>query len=171
MPTNWEKAPQSVLNLAQELIEQYHEHLLDARIGFVFRETGQVTGGRLTVGQASKVSAKEKVYSNLDFIIWLAADFWRYSKAERCRALLDHELCHCQLDPNTDEWKIRPHDFEEFKEIIDRYGFWSDDLYRARETFAQAVQDVLPGFEDKKDIEKMQGILIALEPSTMQGVE
>ena len=42
---------------------------------------------------------------------------------EQRRALIDHELSHCSFLDQVPE--MRHHDIEEFKHIIERYGFWT----------------------------------------------
>lgn len=70
MDTNeWIKAPESVIHLAEELIREFHEHLQGANIGLVFRATADRSGDKLVLGKAAKVSARDKLYSNLDFIL------------------------------------------------------------------------------------------------------
>ena len=70
---------------------------------------------------------------------------------ERMSALLDHELVHCELarDPKTqaikrDEcgnpvYRIRGHDIEEFREIVERHGLWKSDL----ESFAESIKAII----------------------------
>ena len=164
MNSEWIKAPESVLHLAQELIEKYHEHLQGANIGFVFRETADRSGDKLVLGKAAKVSPRDKVFNNLDFVIWLAQDWWRGILTDVQRqALLDHELCHCVFDEETETYKLRGHDIEEFREIVERYGLWSDDLIRAAPAFISATQDMLPGFAPA-----VRGKLVDLEPALME---
>lgn len=165
MSSEWIKAPESVLHLAEELIREFHEHLQGANIGFVFRATADKSGDKLVLGKAAKVSARDKLYSNLDFIIWLAQDWWMglLTNHQR-RALLDHELCHCIFDEETETYKLRGHDIEEFQEIIERYGLWDESLRHAGRALAVAAQGYLPGFEKVTT----SGALVALDPSLME---
>jgi len=70
----WYEASKEVINIAQDLVEKYHQSLKDARIGFVFRSEAQYSGGMMVLGQASKVSDKLKPVLELDFLIWIAED-------------------------------------------------------------------------------------------------
>ena len=48
---------------------------------------------------------------------------------EQIRILLLHELMHVQItkDGNEEVYSVRPHDVEDFREIIERYGMdWGD---------------------------------------------
>lgn len=148
MATEWERVPPSVVEMAQDLIEKYHRHLMIVRIGLLFRSEAPVTGGKRTLGQASTVNAKWKplLSEEFDFIIWLAADAWYEDLDDRQRrALLDHELCHCSLS-NEGKPEIRPHDIEEFAEIVQRHGFWRDDLERVRMAFQGRLSLLDGGF-------------------------
>lgn len=167
MNEEWIKAPESVLKLADELIALYHEPLLSANIGFVFRATADRSGEKLVLGKAAKVSPRDKVYNNLDFIIWLAQDWWMGILTDhQRRALLDHELCHCKFDEESETFKIRPHDIEEFQEIIERYGLWDESLRSAGRTLAVAAQGYLPGFDTV--VTTATGKRVALDPAVME---
>ena len=135
MATEWRKAPDHVLDIVRRLIDLYHEPLKDARIGVIMRSEAPVTGGRITYGKAERVSAKAQVHVPYDFIIWLANDGYQSLAPLQREALIDHELCHCQWDMDTGA-SIRPHDVEEFTEILQRYGYW----WPHAEEFAAAAQ-------------------------------
>lgn len=139
--TDWINAPQKVIDLAQDLVDQYHPELQQARIGILFRSEAPVSNGKATWGQALKVDGKWKplLTEELDFIIWLAFDVWdSVLDTRQKRALLDHELCHCKM--TRGEPKLRAHDIEEFTEIVHRHGLWRDSMKQ----FADAIQGKLP---------------------------
>lgn len=139
MAVEWREAQQPVLELAERLIERYHEHLKDARIAIIMRSEAPVAGGQVTYGKARKVSAEQQVHIPYDFIIWLANDRWvSFLSAAQREALLDHELSHCEWDGYTAS--IRGHDVEEFNHIIERHGFW----WPQSDSFEVAVQQALP---------------------------
>lgn len=123
MATIWSKAPDHVLEIVRRLIDLYHKPLREARIGVIMRSDAPRSGGRIVYGQAEKVSVKAQVYAPYDFIIWLAKDRFQLRAPFQREALIDHELCHCQWDMDTGA-SIRPHDVEEFTEILERYGYW-----------------------------------------------
>ena len=135
----WEAAPKEVIDMADDLIRQHHQSLLDARIGILFRDVAPVSNGKVTWGKASKVDAKWQplLKRELDFIIWLAYDVWRTVLDHKQRvALLDHELCHCTMEDG--EPKMRAHDIEEFSEIVERHGLWRNDLEQMYEAMQQS---------------------------------
>jgi len=78
------------------------------------------------------------------FVIEIALDIWgedidgeRFGLTDAQRvALVDHELCHCQVDEEEFTPWVRPHSIEEFTEIVDRHGLWEPDLER----FARSVR-------------------------------
>lgn len=153
------KADGSVIEMANDLIEQYHTILKHANIGILFKDEAPVSRGKTTLGKAIKVTDRMKVYTGLDFIIWLAWDEWqRLTDAQRL-ALIDHELCHCGM--GTAGWAIRPHDIEEFTEVIERHGFYTRDLWKV-ERIAKGQQ--LPLF-------KPGGSVVAVEPANAAGIE
>lgn len=141
----WEEASSSVINIAEQLIDQYHPWLKSARVGFIFRNEAQKSGGRIVLAQASLVPSKLQVYLEFDFMIWVSKKDWegRLTSTQQ-EALIDHELCHCVKNLNTGGWAIRPHDVQEFWQIIERHGLWSGDLHSGRDLLVHAVQGELP---------------------------
>jgi len=144
--SEWEEASPSVIHIAEQLIEQYHPWLREANIGFIFRDEAQKqSDGRLVLAQAQRITAKLQVYLEYDFLIWVSKKDWEGHLTDAQReALIDHELCHCVRNMNTGAWAIRPHDVQEFWQIIQRHGLWSNDLHGARELLQRVVQDELP---------------------------
>lgn len=138
--TIWFEVDDEVLEMAQSLIERHHQRLANARIAFVFRDEAQTSGDKEVWGQASKISDKLKPHLEADFLIWLAEDIWKHLAPRQRMALLDHELCHCEYDHIEDKSRIRKHDIEEFFCIIERYGFWRNDLERGAPHFQKALQ-------------------------------
>lgn len=153
------KADSSVIAMANELINKYHTILKHANIGILFKDEAPVNKGKTTLGKAVKVSDRMKVYTGLDFIIWLAWDEWERMDDARRYAQLDHELCHCVM--GTNGWAIRPHDIEEFTAVIERHGFYTGALWTV-ERIARGEQ--LPLFEPS-------GSVVAVEPAMAAGAE
>lgn len=142
MAIEWWQVPPEVTEMAEELIQEYHPSLLDARIAILFRSEAPVTNGKATLGMASKVNDKWRPLledREMHFVIWLAYDRWEDMDKRQKRALLDHELCHCFID-HDGKPQIHPHDFEEFAVVIARHGFWNADLERLDRT----IQGKLP---------------------------
>lgn len=141
MTVTWEEASSELINMAEEVIEDHHPHLRDARIGFVFRSEVSVSNGRETWGKASKVTDKLKPFvDDIQFVIWIAKDKWEAISTDQRRALLDHELCHCRFNINTGNPAMRHHDFEEFHEIIQRHGFWNHELFKLQRNIEKQLR-------------------------------
>jgi len=155
----WSKAPQEVIDIAEELISNYHSHLEGANIGFLFRDEPIVSMGKIVMGQASKFPVKMQPYVSLDFLIWIAEESWHQLGYTQKLALIDHELCHCAYNEDKDTWTMRKHDVEEFNEIIERYGFWKRDLFIAKHSFQMAL--------DLEGGDKKAGRVVAVDPELM----
>lgn len=123
MAAEWKEATPIVLEIAEELINQYHDHLLEARVGFIFRSEAPIKDGRATLGKARKIPAEQQIHIPYDFVIWLAEDWWHRLEPNQKIALVDHELCHCGWS-NDDKAYMRGHDIEEFNCILERHGYW-----------------------------------------------
>lgn len=115
--------PQEAVNLVESVISKWHHHLLEADIGVLFRDVAQKVGEITVMGQAKKVSPDMQAAGcEFDFILIFADDVWQTLTPEQKEALVDHECCHCLHD--GEKAKLRPHDFEEFNEVIERHGLW-----------------------------------------------
>ena len=148
------KAPQQVLDLVKEIIDLYHEPLQEARIGVLMRDTAPSSGGMVTYGKAKKVSGENRALIPYDFIIWFAKPIWAELNLFQRHALADHELCHCIYD--NGDCSIRKHDFEEFHDIIERYGFWKPAGHVTQRVVQQRL--ILP---------ELAGGVDAIDPATL----
>jgi Putative phage metallopeptidase len=137
-------------NIAEELIDQYHPHLVDLKIAYLFKhkpgdeeaETRKPRkapreGKKLTLAKARLVS---KVYNELlkkdyKFIIEFDRLYWDQLSIEQQTALVDHELSHCGND--ADGCYLKHHDLEEFRGVVDRHGLWKDDIGAFAKTLAK----------------------------------
>lgn len=169
MTTVWTEVNQEVLMIADEIINRYHPELLEAKVGFIFRDTAQTSNGRKILGAAQKVQDKFKLYLDLDFIIWLAWEEWQTLTHKQKRALVDHELCHCQMV--EDQPKMRPHDLEEFRCIIERYGLWNSHLWLARDAMSMALEAEQLGLPIEAIGLKRQGAVLAVKPEQARMTE
>ena len=158
------KITEEVIDIATEIIDEYIPELQDASIGFLFRDKAPKKGNGVVLGQARRVGAEYAALGlDYDFIIWLAEDWYYNLDDGQRKALIHHELLHCEITYKDDEpvAKMRNHDFEEFNDIIKIYGFWrprSEDL-------VEAVQAALPLME----IPQKQGRVEAVDPALVGG--
>lgn len=133
-----------VERIAGALIAKHHHHLDDVRIEYVFRSEHTNSNGKAVMGKARKISGLNAYLSQpLDpdetpagdevdyFVIEIAEDIWAVLDAGQRIALVDHELCHCTTEFNDQGdlvLKIKAHDLEEFRAVVDRHGLWQPDL-------------------------------------------
>lgn len=135
------EASSLVATIAKSLIANYHPWLMDANIGFLFREEAQKNKGRMILASAMKVPDKLKTLLNLDFLIWISEEDWNKMTSSQREALVDHELCHCVRGSNG--FTIRGHDLEEFHDVVERHGLWRNDVYKFYKLAAQGERDQL----------------------------
>lgn len=142
----YELAP-PVQAIAATLIQEYHPHLQNKRVVYIFRSRHAKSGRRIVMGRAKIVSGlnaflalneygegiKENVLGehvteapDPFFIIEIAKDIWANLDHEKRKALVDHELSHCGIA--GEKICIIPHDCEEFIAIVRRHGLWVPDL-------------------------------------------
>lgn len=147
-------AGDDVRKLAEELIAEHHPELADASIVYLMRYPSWKSKGKPVGGTAALASPKDRaLYGDKDlaFIITLNAEAWPHLPLPTQRALLDHELCHCEWDGDKADrddphpWKIVGHDVEDFTCIVQRHGLWVDDLHG----FAGACRGQLELFEQR----------------------
>ena len=141
MGTQYTKAPQ-VEKIAEELIPQFHPHLKDVRIEYVFIDKVPLKGGSEIWGSMRKISSlpayfaaseddKLDGYAEPFFAMIISSPIWENLPEAKRRALVDHELCHAKVEEDKDgnpKLKIAPHDLEEFTEIVKRHGLWRDSI-------------------------------------------
>lgn len=125
-----------------------HSHLTNARIALAWhKDVKPNVDGWIMLGKAKKASDLDRELAPWDFVIVLNQEFWQKAKPEQRKALLDHELCHCEVERGSDDepkrdekdrvcYRIRKHDIEEFKGVVERNGIWKRDL----ESFAKALR-------------------------------
>lgn len=143
--------------IAEELIPQYHDELVDARVLYLFTTQKRKKCDRVRLGSAKKFGAMERFLSSkhftdvrspstsngADFMILLDHEEWEELKTPQRVALVDHELCHCGRfekivkDSLVMYWGLRGHDVEEFSCIIQRHGLWQKDLETMHDTMRQ----------------------------------
>lgn len=141
-PEYW-RAPE-VERIARKLIGKHHSHLNrhDVAIKYLFRDPPARSKGRLVYGKASKVGGRTAYLVGLEhndrldddgpvdfFVVEIAFDPWQGLTDRQKAALVDHELCHLDVEipegSNEDRKLLtRGHDLEEFTEVVQRHGLW-----------------------------------------------
>jgi len=135
--------------IMREVRDAYHPDLEGAKIALAWRKRLKADkDGHLLLGKCMKATDLQRELVNWDYVILLNQEVFQDTAftVEKRRALIDHELCHAtrQLDkflaPANDEkgravWRMRKHDIEEFRCIVERHGCYKKDL----EKFADAL--------------------------------
>lgn len=101
-----------------------------ATIIYLSSEHKKVASGKKVLGQCEKVADKYKWGIPCDFTITVFEPNVEGMTEEQLRMLIFHELLHVGIEYNadgTETYSIKPHDLEDFKLIIDRFGTdWSN---------------------------------------------
>lgn len=115
--------------LADEVIDEnpelqfLHQETLDGsapcRIAYQFSDEKKKSNGRIIYGDCERITEKHKLFMQYDFLITIYA---YYLDEEHMKRLLYHELLHIGWDPETRKCSTVPHDLEDFKACVDRWG-------------------------------------------------
>lgn len=120
--------------IGQDIIAN-EESLVDIRnsqatIVYLTSENKKMSKGKKVCAECEKVADKYKWSVPADFTITIFLPNIDGFTDEQKRILIFHELLHVKIEFNSDStesYSVRPHDYEDFKEIIDRYGTeWSN---------------------------------------------
>ena len=111
--------------LAHDVIYEYKEleHLRhsDVQIIYLASEHEKKSKGKIVYGQCEKVADKYKWGIPCDFTITIFEPNVEGFTDDQLKIVLFHELLHVGIDEDG-EFSIRPHDLEDFKAVIDRFG-------------------------------------------------
>lgn len=128
--------------IASRIIGRYEElnHMAQYQIAYLWRRKGGTTHGANRLGACQKPSGMLAYFSEVDYVIWLAADHLAVATRIQVEASIFHELLHAieQVDDDGNKTPtIAPHDCEMFGAEIARYGLWRGDLKQMSEAFRQ----------------------------------
>lgn len=119
--------------VARELIqtEPSLEPIRDSSVTIIYlsSEHEKKQGSKLIYGQCERVPEKYRWAVPADFTITIFEPNVERFTDHQIRILLLHELLHVGIekDGNEEVYSVRPHDVEDFREIIERYGMdWGD---------------------------------------------
>lgn len=115
---------------ADEIIKDKRPDILDAGIsvGFV-SSTKEKKYGRIknVLAECKKVTDLEQLYCPHDFLIIVYELNCEGLTDEQMKILLWHELEHIGIDGETGDFFVKPHDVEEFDNIINAHGLhWQE---------------------------------------------
>lgn len=93
-------------------------------IGFLVSTVAKKSKGRLVLGECRVVKDPYIPFTPYDFLITIFVQNTEGLTEEQMRILMYHELLHVGMDDKTGEpkYKVIPHDIEDFRAVIDRYG-------------------------------------------------
>lgn len=120
--------------IAQSLIdtEPVLEYIKEAQvsISYLSSEHKKVENGKVVHAQCEKVQDKYKWGIPADFTITVFEPNVRGFSDEQMRILLFHELLHIGIEyrDGEEKYSVNPHDLEDFRYIIDRFGSHWDEV-------------------------------------------
>lgn len=96
----------------------------DLRITYIMSSQRKSSASNKVLGECIKVSDIQKVHNPYDFMIVFYEPNIAGMTVEQLRMLMEHEMLHIGYDPEYDPPKyfVRPHDYDDFKQITDKYG-------------------------------------------------
>jgi len=83
--------------MIEKMKQENHPHLAEARIAALLTDKRKISGNKIVLGTAKKVSAEDKVLSDFDFKIILSGEDWAQLTEKEKFALIDHELSHLDV--------------------------------------------------------------------------
>jgi hypothetical protein len=126
--------------IMEKLLETEHGHLDGVKFAIAWRLGWRADAdGRLELGKCRKRGDLDRELDAFDFVILLNDEAWPTLSAVEKRALVDHLLCHAKVvvdadgEPKQDDrgrlvCRIKKHEIEEFRAVIDRHGLYTADL-------------------------------------------
>lgn len=118
-------------DIAEKLIrtEDKFEHLRDTGCRIAFQDSDQAkkSNGKVVFADTEKVKDKYKRFMPYDFVITFYTPNTDHLDDEHLMRLMFHELSHVGFDPEENMFSIIPHDVEDFRDVIERWGIdWID---------------------------------------------
>jgi len=126
--------------IGEKVIEKFHPQLMTSEIMFLFADDLGGYGGRFVLGRVRRANPVEKmlykkisgVQKPLEFVVLLDFPSSVYAsedlveiKSKILLRTIDHELCHIRVqksEEGEEKKKLVGHDFEDFKDVIERWG-------------------------------------------------
>jgi len=112
--------------IADKLIqtEEKFEHLKDTgcRIAYQYSDQARKVHGKDVFADTEKVKDKFKQFIAYDFIVTFYTPNTGILDDEHMSRLMYHELSHIGYDPEENLFSIIPHDLEDFRDVIGKWG-------------------------------------------------
>jgi hypothetical protein len=153
--------------IMEEIIRTRRADLKDVKIGIAWRLGWRPDAdGKRTLGQCRKRGDLDRELDSYDFIILLNEDAWPTFNDRQKERLMFHELGHAQLSldangqPKRDDrnrliCRIRKHEIQDFRDVVEIYG-WEEDLQELAEKGIADAQRPLLAEAEKKAAEKLK---------------
>lgn len=118
------KKDNDLAELGKKVIESHPEleALQYCRIGYLYADKEKNVKNKTVYADTEKLSDKMKALVPLDFVITFYEPSCRNLTPDRMEILMYHELRHVGYDATDGTCSILPHDLEDFKDIVDKYG-------------------------------------------------
>ena len=99
------------------------KHLDDkqCRIAYQWCDKEKKSNGKLVMADTTIVNDKMKAVTPYDFLITFYQPNCFGLDEERMKRLMYHELCHVGFEA-PDNYSIVPHDLEDFRRVVDKWG-------------------------------------------------
>lgn len=124
--SRYQEAPQEVLNLLDEVLEEHFPELANCYIKVLMDSKKRQSKGRITFASIKKASDMERhlstdnfVREGYDYIMMIDGNIWDNITTEDKTRIIRHELRHIHYDPESKSpYKIQDHDIQDFREEI-----------------------------------------------------
>lgn len=151
--------------IMEGIIKTRRADLKDVKIGIAWRLGWRPDAdGRRILGQCRKRGDLDRELDEWDFIILLNEDAWPTFSEKQKERLIFHELGHAQVsvdtngEPKRDDrgrlvCRIRKHDIQDFRDVVEIYG-WEEDLQDLAERGIADAQRPLLAIAEQADQNK-----------------
>ena len=115
-------------DLAEKVIAEHHDlqwiPKIGVKVGFLESDRQKRKSRRLVFGECIPVKDLYRCFIPYDFLIVIYAPNVIGMTKEQMKILLYHEMLHIGISDDGEDLKyvVNPHDVEEFRTIIDKYG-------------------------------------------------
>ncbi len=113
------------IEVIAEVEELRHLQTADCRIAFLASDNKKTSNGKDVYGECIKVQDLYKEFCPFDFLIVFYDKNIEGLTREQLKILAEHELLHVGYEYTEDgkpKYFVRPHDYDDFKQITDKYG-------------------------------------------------
>lgn len=132
--------------IAQELIdtEPVLEYIKNSQVSIAYlgSEHKKVENSKIIHAQCEKVQEKYKWGIPADFTITVFEPNVRGFSDEQMKILIFHELLHIHIEykDGEEKYSVNPHDLEDFRYIIDRFGsHWDEPQCEEKTDFSFGI--------------------------------